>query len=421
VTFTPPPHVAVIGAGPAGLMAAETLARGGVKVILYDQMASSGRKFLLAGRGGLNLTHSEAFDILLTRYGTAAPRLRDAIEAFSPAHLRAWCDGLGQETFVGSSGRVFPQAFKASPILRAWLKRLAAQGVSFAPRHRWMGFDPTGALRFETPDGPIACPVQASVFALGGASWPHLGSDGHWTAAMDTAGIATHALRPANCGFIIPWSEGFRSRYEGQPLKNIALRFDDQTVRGEAVITRNGIEGGGVYALSAPIREAILKNGEAIVEIVLRTDLSLSDLHIKLAERQSKQTLSTFLRKALKLSPVAIGLLQEASRAASRAEEQILSKMSVAELAHFIAAVPLRLTGIAPIARAISTAGGISFDEVDENFMLVRHSGAFIAGEMLDWEAPTGGYLLQACFSTGAAAGRGALAWLQHRQTMRIP
>jgi uncharacterized flavoprotein (TIGR03862 family) len=228
-------------------------------------------------------------------------------------------------------------------------------------------------------------------------------------------------LRPANCGFIIPWSEGFKSRYEGQPLKNIALRFDDQMVRGEAVITRNGIEGGGIYAMSAPIREAILRNGEAIIEIVLRPDLSPSDLQIRLAGRQSKQTLSTFLRKALKLSPAAIGLLQEASRAASRTEEQILSKMSVVELAHFIAAVPLRLTGIAPIARAISTAGGISFDEIDENFMLVRHPGVFVAGEMLDWEAPTGGYLLQACFSTGAAAGRGALAWLQHGQTMRIP
>ncbi|MGP0058208.1 MAG: TIGR03862 family flavoprotein [Beijerinckiaceae bacterium] len=410
--LTSSPAAAIVGAGPAGLMAAEVLAQGGAKVTIYDRMASPGRKLLLAGRGGLNLTHSEPLETLLTRYGEAAPRLRRAITAFSPAMLRDWCDGLGQQTFVGSSGRVFPKAFKASPLLRAWLRRLAAQGVTFVPRHRWIGFGEGNSLCFETPNGPATYTADASVLALGGASWPHLGSDGRWTRAMAKANILTLPLRPANCGFLIAWSEVFKSRFEGQPLKGIALAFGDLRGRGEAVITRNGIEGGGIYALSAPLREAILKDGEAILHIALRAEFTQRELEKKLSGPRGKQSLSTFLRKVLKLSPVAIGLLHEASRAQSLA----LTSTSAAELAKFIASVPLRLTGIAPIARAISTAGGIAFSEIDEDFMLTRRPGAFVAGEMLDWEAPTGGYLLQACFSTGAAAGRGALAWLARHQ-----
>jgi uncharacterized flavoprotein (TIGR03862 family) len=413
VPVTSSPTVTIVGAGPAGLMAAEVLARGGAKVTVYDQKASPGRKFLLAGRGGLNLTHSEALESLLTRYGDAAPALRQAITAFPPGMLREWCDSLGEETFVGSSGRVFPKAFKTSPLLRAWLRRLAAQGVDFVPHHRWTGFGDAGGLRFATPDGPANHMAQASVLALGGASWPHLGSDGLWTETIAKANILTLPLRPANCGFRIDWSETFKSRFEGQPLKGIALGFDDRWVRGDAIITRNGIEGGGVYALAAPLREAILKDGEATLRIALRGDLTSRDLEEKLRAPRGKQSLSTFLRKALKLSPVAIGLLQETSRAQSLA----LSAMSASELARIVAAVPLRLTGIAPIARAISTAGGISFTEIDEDFMLTRRPGIFVAGEMLDWEAPTGGYLLQACFSTGVAAGRGALAWLERTST----
>jgi uncharacterized flavoprotein (TIGR03862 family) len=408
VSLTSFPTVAVVGAGPAGLIAAEVLAQGGAKVTVYDQMASPGRKFLLAGRGGLNLTHSEAFETLLTRYGDAMPHLRPAITAFPPGMLRHWCEGLGQETFIGSSGRVFPKAFKASPLLRAWLRRLAAQGVDFAPRHKWTGCNDTGGLMFATPDGAATHTAQACVLALGGASWPQLGSDGLWTDAFAKADILTLPLRPANCGFRIDWSDTFKSRFEGQPLKGIALGFGDLWVRGDAIVTRNGIEGGGVYALAAPLREAIVKDGEAILRIALRGDLASHDVEEKLRAPRGKQSLSTYLRKVLKLSPVAIGLLQEAGRAQSLR----LELMSAAELAHFIAAVPLRLTGIAPIARAISTAGGVSFAEINEDFMLTRRPGTFVAGEMLDWEAPTGGYLLQACFSTGVAAGRGALAWL---------
>jgi uncharacterized flavoprotein (TIGR03862 family) len=395
-------------------MAAEVLAEGGAHVTIYDQMPSAGRKFLLAGRGGLNLTHSEELATFLTHYGAAEARLSDAITTFPPARLRDWCAHLGHDTFVGSSGRVFPKAFKTSPLLRAWLRRLGQQGVAFAPRHRWQGFDSAGALHFAAPSADMSVRADAHVLALGGASWPHLGSDGRWTEIFTKEGVDVASLRPANCAFTVAWSEPFKARFEGAPLKGIALSFDDRRLRGEAVVTRAGIEGGSIYALSAPLREAILARGEAIVKISLRADLSVSELADRLAAPRGKQSLSTYLRKVLKLSPVAIGLLHEAGWAQPRN----VATMSATELAHFIAAVPVRLTGIAPIARAISTAGGVSFNEIDENFMLVRRPGVFVAGEMLDWEAPTGGYLLQACFSTGAAAGRGALAWLVSRASV---
>jgi len=401
-------NVAIIGAGPAGLIAAEALAQGGARVTVYDAMPSAGRKFLMAGRGGLNLTHSEPFAQFLTRYREAAPHLEAAITAFPPDRLRDWSEALGQPTFVGSSGRVFPQAFKASPLLRAWLRRLDASGVQFALRHRWTGCDDQGRLLFQTPGGQRAIEARATVLALGGASWPRLGSDGAWVEVLAGRGVTISPLRPANCGFTVAWSDIFRNRFEGQPLKGIALRFGLNVVRGEAVVTRNGIEGGAIYALSAELREAMIKSREAMLHVALRPDLDAKDLTARLSAPRGKQSLSNFLRKTAQLSPVAIGLLQEAA-IASHIQ---LSALSSENLAALINTVPLKLTSVAPIARAISTAGGIAFDELDADFMIRRLPGVFAAGEMLDWEAPTGGYLLQASFATGAAAGRGALRWL---------
>lgn len=401
--------VAIIGAGPAGLMAAEVLAQGGATVTVYDAMTSAGRKLLMAGRGGLNLTHSEPLPAFLTRYGKAAPQLTAAIEVFSPERLREWSEALGQPTFVGSSGRVFPDAFKASPLLRAWLRRLDAVGVQFALRHRWTGWDENGHLLFQTPGGPVVVDARATVLALGGASWPRLGSDAAWVQFLAEKGVMISPLRPANCGFTVAWSDIFRDRFEGQPLKGIALSFGAHSVRGEAMITRMGIEGGAIYALSADLREAILASGQATLHIALRPDLDVNALTARLSAPKAKQSFSNWLRKAAQLSPVGIGLLQEAAMASGVS----LSSLSPARLAELINAVPVQLNGVAPIARAISTAGGISFDELDDDFMIRRLPGVFAAGEMLDWEAPTGGYLLQASFATGAAAGRGVLKYLE--------
>jgi uncharacterized flavoprotein (TIGR03862 family) len=400
--------VAIIGAGPAGLMAAEVLVQGGAGVTVYDAMPSAGRKFLMAGRGGLNLTHSEPLPAFLTRYGKAMPQLAAAIEAFSPQALREWSEALGQPTFVGSSGRVFPEAFKASPLLRAWLRRLDAIGVQFAMRHRWSGWDEHGRLLFETPDGPRTVDSRATVLALGGASWPRLGSTGSWVQILAAKGVAISELRPANCGFTVDWSDIFRDRFQGHPLKGVALTFGPHIVRGEAVITRTGIEGGAIYALSADLRDAILSSGQATLRIALRPDLQMNDLIARLSAPKGKQSFSNWLRKAGQLSPVGIGLLQEAAMASGVS----LSSLSPASLAELINAVPIKLNGTAPIARAISTAGGIAFSEIDADFMIRRLPGIFAAGEMLDWEAPTGGYLLQASFATGAAAGKGALKWV---------
>jgi uncharacterized flavoprotein (TIGR03862 family) len=389
-------------------MAAEVLAGGGACVTVYDRMPSAGRKFLLAGRGGLNLTHSEALETLLDRYGAAKPHLRAAIEAFSPADLRAWSARLGQETFVGSSGRVFPNALKTSPLLRAWLRRLADAGVVFKPRQIWTGWDGEGALTFVGPEGHSMVQADAVVLALGGASWPRLGSDGGWVAVMRGIGIAVTPLAPANCGFVTGWSDVFRDRFEGAPLKRIALSFEHHRARGEAIITRSGLEGGAIYALSAPLREAIAVRGEAILHIDLRPDLAADALARRLDAPRGKQSFATYLRKTLALAPAAVGLLHEATIGAGPAP----SALAPSALAALIKAVSVRATGTAPLASAISTAGGIAFDEIDERFMLRRRPGVFVAGEMLDWEAPTGGYLLQACFATAAAAARGALAWL---------
>lgn len=390
-------------------MAAEALAQGGARVTVYDAMPSAGRKFLMAGRGGLNLTHSEPLPDFLQRYREAMPHLRAAVEAFPPDALRDWSAALGQVTFVGSSGRVFPKTFKASPLLRAWLRRLDAAGVQFAFRHRWTGWDAKGRPKFQTSNGTHAVEADAMVLALGGASWPRLGSDGAWVDCLAAKGVTISKLRPANSGFTVAWSELFRDRFEGQPLKGVALTVGAHTVRGEAMITRSGIEGGAIYALSAELREAVLGIGQATLTIALRPDLDAAALATRLSGTRGKQSLANFLRKAAQVSPVGIGLMQETAMASGRP----LATLPPAELAHLVNAVPVQLTGIAPIERAISTAGGIAFDELDDHFMLRKLPGVFAAGEMLDWEAPTGGYLLQASFATGAAAGGGVLAWLK--------
>jgi uncharacterized flavoprotein (TIGR03862 family) len=373
--------VAVIGAGPAGLMAAEVLSAGGAAVTVVDRMPSVGRKLLMAGRGGLNLTHSEPFERFVARYGAAAERLRPMLEAFPPAALIDWAHGLGQETFAGSSGRVFPKAMKASPLLRAWLARLERQGVRFRLRHAWRGFE----------DETVA--ADATVLALGGASWPRLGGDGGWVKVLRERGIAVSDLKPANAGFDVAWSAGFRERFAGQPLKNISLRAGSTVVRGEAMVTAYGLEGGVVYAASAALREAL----PVTVEIDLRPDRSVEQVAAALARPRGKESLSNFLRKALKLSPLEINLLREAGPLPEA-------------LAARIKAVPLTLTAMQPLARAISTAGGVSFDAVDDGLMLKSVPGTYVVGEMLDWEAPTGGYLLQACFATGAFAARAILS-----------
>jgi len=391
--------VAVVGGGPAGLMAAEVLSAVGAKVTVYERMPTVGRKLLMAGRGGLNLTHSEPFDRFLARYGAQAGRLQPIIEAFPPSALVEWAEGLGQATFVGSSGRVFPKAMKASPLLRAWLARLEAQGVRIETRRRWLGWDASGALRF---DGDEAVTADAVVLALGGASWPKLGSDGAWTDAM--AGAPLAPFRPANGGFAVAWTPLFRERFAGAPLKTIALGFAGRTVRGDAMVAAYGLEGGAVYALGAALRDAVQEAGSAVVHLDLRPDVSAEALAARLERAGEGQSLANRLRKAAGLSPLAAGLLREGFADGPPREP--------ARLAAAIKQVPLTLTGHAPIERAISTAGGVSFAGLDEDLMLRTRPGAFVAGEMLDWEAPTGGYLLQASFATGVAAAKGALRWL---------
>ena len=402
--------IAVIGAGPAGLMAAETIAASGTRVTVYDAMPSPGRKFLMAGRGGLNLTHSEPFEQFVSRYGNALPHLHAALDATTPEMLRGWASLLGEPTFVGSSGRVFPKSFKASPLLRAWLRRLTASGVEFKLRHRWQGWDDERRLIFATAAGRHMSKADAVVLALGGASWPRLGSDGAWTDVLAAGGVTIAPLKPANCGFAIAWSDVFRDRFAGVPLKTVALAFGASVSRGDLMITRDGIEGGAVYALSAHLRDTIAREGSAVLDIALRPDISQATLTQKLSAPRGKQSFATFLRKALGLSPPAVALIQESAIQNGRPVNQL----AASELAALIHALPLRLTATAPIARAISTAGGVSFDEIDPHFMLKRMPGVFVAGEMLDWEAPTGGYLLQACFATGAAAGRGVIEWRRH-------
>lgn len=396
--------VAIIGAGPAGLMAAEVLAEARCAVTVYDRMPSVGRKLLMAGRGGLNLTHSEPLAQFLARYGHAAGRLGPLIEAFPPEALSTWSRGLGQETFVGSSGRVFPKALKASPLLRAWLARLREAGVEFRTRHDLVGWDAGGALRFQAPTGEVFVSPEATILALGGASWPKLGSNGAWVDLLAQAGVGLSALQPANAGFDVAWSELFGDRFAGQPLKGIAVTFGRTRLRGEAMVTRDGLEGGAIYLLSAALREAIAKDGSARVWIDLRPDARVEDLAARLAQQPSHQSAANRLRKGVHLTPLETNLLREAHGKDLPGEPLALAAS--------IKGVPLRLVAIRPIERAISTAGGVRFEAVDDELMLKAKPGVFVAGEMLDWEAPTGGYLLQASFATGRAAARGVLRWL---------
>ena len=396
------PLIAVIGAGPAGLRAAELLAEAGHAVTLYDHKPSAGRKFLLAGRGGLNLTHSEKVDQFLQKYGAAEPLMARALNRFSPADMQAWSEGLGQKTFVGSSGRIYPESMKATPLLRAWLKRLDGLGIRFAPRHRWTGWD-DDALLFESETGPVRVTADASLFALGGASWPHLGSDGQWTEIFARAGVAVSPLKPANCGFDVAWSAVFRDRHAGEPLKPVALYFAGRTQRGEIMVTAKGLEGSLIYAFGAAIRDVIETEGKAVIHLDLRPDRTQEELQKRLSSPRGRQTLSNHLRKAGGLSPLAASLLREGARELSS---------DPAVLAARIKAMPLTLLAPGPIARAISTAGGVRLDALDDHLMLKAKPGTFVAGEMLDWEAPTGGYLLQGCFATATLAAEGIKAWI---------
>ncbi len=403
-------HVAVVGGGPAGLMAAEVLATAGMAVTVFERMPSVGRKFLLAGRGGLNLTHTEPQDEFLARYGPARSVLAPSIEGFGPDELRAWCAGLGQEPFVGSSGRVFPAAFRATPLLRAWLRRLDELGVEIQVRHTWKAWgDEPGALLFTSADGsPVTVEADAAVLALGGASWPRVGSDGAWVGPVTAAGIGVAPLRAANVGFRVDWTSTFRDRFAGTPIKNVRLTFAGASVRGDAVITATGVEGGAVYGLAAPLRDALEREAPVTLMVDLRPDLSVDDLADRFLRRRAKESRATLLRRA-GLAPVGVGLLREVTANDLPAEPRALASL--------VKDMPLPLIAPQPLERAISTAGGIQFGEFDEHFMVRRRPGTFVAGEMLDWEAPTGGYLLQATFSTAVAAANGVLAWLAHETT----
>ncbi|MBD8078356.1 NAD(P)/FAD-dependent oxidoreductase [Cellulosimicrobium arenosum] len=396
---------AVVGGGPAGLIAAEVLARACVAVTVYDRMPSVPRKFLLAGHGGMNITHSEDRVSFLPRYGSSADALAPMLDVFGPADLRAWCDGLGEPTFVGSSGRVFPRSFRANPLVRAWLARLGELGVRFEQRHRWTGWADDGGLRLTDEDAAehtVAADVV--VFALGGASWPQLGSDGGWVVPFADRGVAVAPLVPANVGLRVGWSEVFAERFAGTPLKNVGLTVRGAagpTARGDVMVTSAGIEGGPVYATGAAVRDA-LAGGRCVVDFDLRPALSVDQLAGRLQRRRPKDSVSSWLRRAVGLDPVAIALLREAGPLPTEP----------GPMAALITSVPVRVSATMPIDRAISTAGGVAWSEVDETLMLRRLPGIFVAGEMLDWEAPTGGYLLQASFSTGVVAAHGALDWL---------
>lgn len=396
--------VAIIGGGPAGLIAAETLAKAGAAVTVYDRKPSVGRKFLMAGRGGLNITHSEPLELFLGRYAEAERFMTPLIRDFSPDDLRQWCEDLGQDTFIGSSGRVFPKAMKASPLLRAWLTRLNDLGVEFKLGRTWRGWTENAELAFELDNGRIETDKpDATLLALGGASWPSLGSDGGWMELLGASGVDVSPFRPSNGGFEAEWTP-YITKHAGTPLKNITLTLGNSTVHGEMMITANGVESGAIYALSARIRDEILHAGKAVIHIDLRPNMSADDLSQKLSRVRGRQSFSTFIQK-LGFSALPIALMREA--------EPKIADFPPVELAHIIKALPITLTKPFSIDRAISSAGGIRLSAIDTRFMLKAVPGVFVAGEMLDWEAPTGGYLLQGCFATGIAAAKGILRALR--------
>jgi uncharacterized flavoprotein (TIGR03862 family) len=397
-------QVAVVGGGPAGLMAAEVLLALGCRVDLFDAMPSVGRKFLLAGKGGLNLTHSEAFEPFVARYGSQAARLRVWIEAFDATALRAWASELGVPTFVGSSGRVFPKDLKAAPLLRAWLHRLRGQGLTLHQRHRWAGFGDGGLLRFQSPQGERLVQASATVLALGGGSWPQLGSDGAWVPHLIDKGVDVAPLQPSNCGFDVGWSTHFSTRFAGGALKSVAIRCGAWQQAGEFVVTAAGVEGSLIYAASALLRDQITAHGGATFELDLLPARSLDWVMRELAHPRGPRSLATHMKSRLNLSGVKTGLLWELVPKDAQADP--------ARFAALIKALPIRVVAARPLAEAISTAGGVRFEAMDEQLMLNAMPGIFCAGEMLDWEAPTGGYLLNASFATGRVAGQGAAAWL---------
>jgi uncharacterized flavoprotein (TIGR03862 family) len=402
------PRIAVIGGGPAGLMAAEVLCQGGAQVDLFDAMPSVGRKFLLAGKGGMNLTHSEARTPFLARYGKRQAQIEPLLEAFGPDALRDWVHGLGIDTFIGSSGRIFPTDMKAAPLLRAWLHRLRSAGVNFHVRHRWLGWGEHGALRFAGPTGETTFVADAVILALGGGSWARLGSDGAWVPLLQTRGAEVAALKPSNCGFDVAWSAHFSERYAGQPVKSAVLTFGEFQRQGEFVVTENGVEGSLIYAASAAIRDEIEAAGSARVFLDLAPGKSLERVIAEVAHPRGSRSLSSHLQSRAGITGVRAGLLRE-----------LLPREEHANPLHLAAAIkalPLTLIAPRPLDEAISSAGGVTFETMDANLMLVALPGVFCAGEMLDWEVPTGGYLLTGCFASGRVAGSGALAWLTQRK-----
>ncbi|TXT29849.1 MAG: hypothetical protein FD131_2138 [Rhodocyclaceae bacterium] len=403
-------RVAIIGGGPAGLMAAEMLAAADAtvnpkKVEIFESMPSVGRKFLMAGKGGMNITHSEPLADFIGRYGERAGHIAPLLDAFGPTQLREWIHGLGIDTFVGTSGRVFPTDMKAAPLLRAWLHRLRGQGVAIHVRHRWLGWAADGSLRFATPAGEIAVEADAVVLALGGGSWAKLGADGAWVPVLADRGIEVAPLKPANCGFDVAWGPYFRERFAGAPVKAVSARCHGHPEKkGEFNITATGIEGGLIYAVSAPLRDALARDGSAVVYLDLAPGRSLEKLTADLSRPRGRDSLANHLRRHAGIEGVKAGLLREFCQA------ETMNQAS--SLAEAIKGLPLVVTATRPLDEAISTAGGVTFEGLDENLMLRRQPGVFCSGEMLDWEAPTGGYLLTACLASGRAAGLGAGRWL---------
>src|SRR5215216_5593338 len=396
--------VAVIGGGPAGLMTAEVISARGVKVDVYDSMPSVGRKFLMAGKSGLNITHSETFEQFVSRYGKRQAQIEPLLKKFGPDQLRQWVHGLGIDTFVGTSGRVFPVGMKASPLLRAWLKHLTDSHVTFYLHHKWRGWNADQSLRFETPAGDKALNPEATVLALGGGSWSRLGSDGMWVRWLEQAGTQIEPLKPSNCGFDVAWTPHFRERFDGHPIKSVVFSFESFRQQGEFIITKEGVEGSLIYAASALLRDEIEARGSAMMTLDLAPDRSLAWLIERLSKPRGSRTMASHLEKIVGIKGVKAGLLRE-----------FMSKedfANPARIAYFIKNLSVPLIATRPLDEAISSAGGVKFESLDNHLMLRSQPGVFCAGEMLDWEAPTGGYLITACMASGYTAGQGVLKWL---------